>query len=61
MYPRYSETLLKELLDKLADEQTVLTSAQSDPHGFIDNFSGFLWRFIGKLGGDGIFQTSRLG
>ncbi|HFU74646.1 MAG TPA: AAA family ATPase, partial [Arcobacter sp.] len=70
MYPRYSETLLKELLDefrilyltgprqtgkttlarKIAkdlgmlyislDEQTVLASAQSDPHGFIDSFSG---------------------
>ena len=70
MYPRYSETLLKELLDefrilyltgprqagkttlarKIAndlgmhyvslDEQTALASAQSDPHGFIDSFTG---------------------
>ena len=70
MYPRFSETLLKELLDefrilyltgprqagkttlarKIAndlgmhyvslDEQTVLASAQSDPHGFIDSFAG---------------------
>ncbi|OQY41724.1 MAG: AAA family ATPase [Anaerolineaceae bacterium 4572_78] len=70
MYPRFSETLLKELLDefrilyltgprqagkttlarKIAndlgihyvslDEQTVLASAQSDPHGFIDSFTG---------------------
>lgn len=70
MYPRFSETLLKELLDefrilyltgprqagkttlarKMAndlgmhyvslDEQTVLASAQSDPHGFIDSFTG---------------------
>ncbi len=68
MYPRFSETLLKELLDefrilyltgprqagkttlarKIAndlrmlyislDEQTVLASAQSDPHGFINSF-----------------------
>ncbi len=70
MYIRYSETLLKELLNefrilyltgprqagkttlarKIAndlkmqyvslDEQTVLASAQSDPHGFIDSFMG---------------------
>ena len=70
MYPRFSETLLKELLDefrilsltgprqagkttlarKIAndlrmlyvslDEQTVLASAQSDPHGFINSFMG---------------------
>jgi predicted AAA+ superfamily ATPase len=70
MYPRFSETLLKELLNefrilyltgprqagkttlarKIAndlgmhyvslDEQTALASAQSDPHGFIDSFTG---------------------
>lgn len=70
MYPRHSETLLKELLNefrilyltgprqagkttlarKIAndlgmdyislDEQTALASAQSDPHGFIDSFTG---------------------
>ncbi|KHD04906.1 ATPase AAA [Candidatus Thiomargarita nelsonii] len=68
MYPRYSKTLLKELLDEFRilyltgprqagkttlalqiaddlgmqyvslDEPTVLASAQSDPHGFIDSF-----------------------
>ena len=70
MYPRYSKTLLKALLNEFRilyltgprqagkttlarqiandigmryvslDEQTALASARSDPHGFIDSFTG---------------------